>query len=71
MSTFATSVCSFVARPAALRTIALRRGRTESTTPSLSAIQSPTATSVPANEKRPGIRTRDVPAAVATSSSPR
>ena len=47
-----------VARPAALRTMALRRGSTESTESPASAIQSPTATSVPSWAKRPGMRTR-------------
>ena len=45
---FAASVCAVVVRPAALRTIALRRGRTACTTASsATATQSPTATSAP------------------------
>src|SRR5579864_2541750 len=67
ISTFAASVCWSDVRPAACRTIALRRGTTERISPSPSPTQSPTATSTLSCSSRPGSRVRTAPVAVATS----
>src|SRR5256885_5053880 len=70
-STFAASVCAVVVRPAAFRTMALRRGRTTRIRPSLSPTQSPAPTSRPSCLSRPGRRERRAPASVQTSNAPR
>src|SRR3954469_2324885 len=69
--TFAASVCAVVVRPAALRTMALRRGRTARTRPSERPTQSPTPTSRPSCISRPGSRERTGPRSVQTSKAPR
>ena len=61
-STFAASVCSSDVRPAACRTIALRRGSTVRISPSARPTQSPTATSRFSCSSRPGRRVRTRPA---------
>src|SRR5262249_44414230 len=61
ISTFAASVCASDVFPAALRTIALRRGKTLRISPSLNPTQSPTATSAPSCTSRPGSRVRSGP----------
>src|SRR3954465_11600704 len=69
--TVAASVCAVVVRPAALRTMALRRGRTARTRPSERPTQSPTPTSRPSCISRPGSRERTGPRSVQHAKAPR
>ena len=70
-STFAASVCDSDVRPAAFRTIALRRGSTTRTSPSPRPTQSPTATSTLSCTSRPGRLVRTISSAVCTSKAAR